>query len=782
MVATLTGVASNEIVAHGLTALRNLDHRGAVGGEPDTGDGAGMLLQVPDRFLREIAQDEGIELPEAGTYAVGMAFLPIDADEAAESKATIESLAGEEGLTVLGWREVPVNPDILGSMSRGAMPSFELVFVTATGEPRSGIELDRLAFCLRKRAEHEAGVYFPSLSARTLVYKGMLTTKQLDAFFPDLRDERMESALCIVHSRFSTNTFPSWPLAHPFRFIAHNGEINTARGNRNWMRAREATLESDLIPGDLKRLFPICDPEGSDTASFDEVLELLHLGGRDLPHAVMMMIPEAWENDEVMDPARRAFYEFHSSLMEPWDGPACVAFTDGNQIGAVLDRNGLRPGSLLDHRGRSGRAGVRGRRPRHRPEDHHPQGPARAGQDVPARPVRAPGHRGHRDQGHAGGRAPVRRVAVLRPGAVRRPARPRAHRAHARVGHPPPAGVRLHRGGAAHPGGTDRPHRRRGDRLHGHRHPDRRAVGPAAAAVRLLQPAVRAGHQPAARRHPRGGRHLARRHHGSGDQPADAQPGVVPDAAAAVPGHRQRRARQDPAHEPRRRHARVRGPRRARPLRRPRRGSGPQGEARRDLRRRVERGRRRRSHRRALGPSLRRRPRAHPVAAAHRRGAPPHGAREAALAGRPAGRDRRRPRGAPRRPADRLRRHRGQPVPRAGVGRGPRPRGQLRAGHGAGPGAAQPRVRPRQGRAEGHEQDGRLHGGVLHRRPDLRGGRPVPGTRRRLLHRHVQQARRRRARRHRPGGRVAPRQGVPHARHRRRASPPRGRRRVPVAS
>lgn len=345
-VATLTGVASNEIVQHGLTALRNLDHRGAVGGEPDTGDGAGLLMQVPDRFLREVARDEidGLELPEAGSYAVGMAFLPIEPDRAAESREAVERVAGEEGLEVLGWREVPVRPEILGSMSRGAMPSFELVFVRAAGEPRSGVELDRLAYCLRKRAQHETGVYFPSLSARTLVYKGMLTTEQLDEFYPDLRDERMESALAIVHSRFSTNTFPSWPLAHPFRFVAHNGEINTARGNRNWMRAREATLESDLIPGDLDRLFPVCDPEGSDTASLDEVLELLHLGGRSLPHAVMMMIPEAWENDASMDPARRAFYEFHSNVMEPWDGPACVCFTDGNQIGAVLDRNGLRPG------------------------------------------------------------------------------------------------------------------------------------------------------------------------------------------------------------------------------------------------------------------------------------------------------------------------------------------------------------------------------------------------------------------------------------------------------
>lgn len=338
-VATLTGIASNDIVAKGLTALRNLDHRGAVGGEPDTGDGAGILIQIPDLFLRGVAS---FALPERGEYAVGMAFLPFDS--APEAKSQVEAIAAEEGLTVLGWRDVPTQPDILGSMARSAMPVFELLFVTDAHGSRSGIELDRLTYALSKRANHEAGVYFPSLSARTLVYKGMLTTEQLDQFYPDLNDERMESALAIVHSRFSTNTFPSWPLAHPFRYIAHNGEINTARGNRNWMRAREALLESDLIPGDLSRLFPVCSPDGSDTASFDEVLELLHLGGRDLPHAVMMMIPEAWENNAEMDPARRAFYEFHSTVMEPWDGPACVCFTDGTQIGAVLDRNGLRPG------------------------------------------------------------------------------------------------------------------------------------------------------------------------------------------------------------------------------------------------------------------------------------------------------------------------------------------------------------------------------------------------------------------------------------------------------
>lgn len=340
-VATLTGEPSRDIVHKGLTALRNLDHRGAVGAEENTGDGAGILMQVPDRFLRAVAD---FDLPAAGKYAVGMAFLPEDADAAHAARVAVEKIAAEEDLLVLGWREVPVEPSLLGSMARSVMPRFELLFVRSEREHRAGLELDRLSFCLRKRSERELGVYFPSLSSRTLVYKGMLTTEQLDAFFPDLLDERMESALAVVHSRFSTNTFPSWPLAHPFRFIAHNGEINTARGNRNWMRAREALLESDLIPGDMKRLYPICDPEGSDSASFDEVLELLHLGGRSLPHAMMMMIPEAWENDAEMDPSRRAFYEFHSSVMEPWDGPACVCFTDGTQIGAVLDRNGLRPG------------------------------------------------------------------------------------------------------------------------------------------------------------------------------------------------------------------------------------------------------------------------------------------------------------------------------------------------------------------------------------------------------------------------------------------------------
>ena len=339
-VATMTGEASHDIVAKALQALRNLDHRGAAGAEVNSGDGAGILLQVPDAFLRAVTD---FELPAAGSYAVGMGFLPADADDLAKVRTTIEEIAAAEGARVLGWRDVPVEPSVLGSMALGVMPTFSQLFIEPVDASVTGLALERLAFCVRKRAERETEAYFPSLSARTTVYKGMLTTDQLDHFFPDLRDERMASAIGVVHSRFSTNTFPSWPLAHPFRFIAHNGEINTVMGNRNWMRAREALLASDVIDGDLDRLFPICTPGASDSASFDEVLELLHLGGRSLPHAVLMMIPEAWENHGEMDDAKRAFYEFHASMMEPWDGPACVVFTDGTQIGATLDRNGLRP-------------------------------------------------------------------------------------------------------------------------------------------------------------------------------------------------------------------------------------------------------------------------------------------------------------------------------------------------------------------------------------------------------------------------------------------------------
>lgn len=335
MVATLNKTPTHEIVQKALTALRNLEHRGASGAEPDSGDGAGILIRVPDQFFRDVVT---FDLPPSGSYAVGIAFISGTADLHDE----INALAKEEGLTVLGWREVPVDPSTLGKTALSVMPRFEQVFLAGiAGE--SDLQLDRMAYCLRKRAEHSLPVYFPSLSCQTIVYKGMLTTGQLEVFFPELSDERVISPLALVHSRFSTNTFPSWPLAHPYRFIAHNGEINTVKGNRNWMRAREALLASDLIPGDISRLFPIVDEHGSDSASFDQVLELLYLGGRSLPHSILMMIPEAWENHTSMTEKRKEFYSFHASLMEPWDGPACVTFTDGHQVGAVLDRNGLRP-------------------------------------------------------------------------------------------------------------------------------------------------------------------------------------------------------------------------------------------------------------------------------------------------------------------------------------------------------------------------------------------------------------------------------------------------------
>ena len=335
MVATLNKVATHHIVSQALTALRNMEHRGASGAEPDSGDGAGILIRIPDAYFQAVVD---FKLPAVDAYAAGIAFIA----QGADVKDQIEQLADEEGLTVLGWREVPINPASLGKTALSVMPDFHQLFIAGkNGE--TGIALDRLAFCLRKRAEHDLDLYFPSLSSQTIVYKGMLTTGQLEEFFPELSDERVVSPLALVHSRFSTNTFPSWPLAHPYRFIAHNGEINTVKGNRNWMRARESLLQSDLIPGDLKRLFPIVEMSGSDSASFDEVLELLYLGGRSLAHAVLMMIPEAWENHATMPQNRRDFYAFHASMMEPWDGPACVTFTDGHQVGAVLDRNGLRP-------------------------------------------------------------------------------------------------------------------------------------------------------------------------------------------------------------------------------------------------------------------------------------------------------------------------------------------------------------------------------------------------------------------------------------------------------
>ncbi len=342
-VATLTGPPTHTIIEQGLHALEKLDHRGAVGAEENSGDGAGILIQTPDEFFRRVIRPD---LPRAGSYAAGLVFLPGAHDgrvALSRAVAAIERLTREEGLRVLAWRDVPINDTPVGPTARGSMPTFRQLLVADEHTARSGRDLDIAAYRLRRRVEHEAGVYMTGLNTRTFVFKGMLTTMQLPEFFTDLSDPSLTSRLALVHSRFSTNTFPSWRLAQPFRMVAHNGEINTVRGNRNWMSAREGQLASRRL-GDMSALLPITTDEVSDSASLDEVLELLVLAGRSLPQAIAMMIPEAWENDERMDPDLRAFYTYASTLMEPWDGPAAVTFTDGTLIGAVMDRNGLRPG------------------------------------------------------------------------------------------------------------------------------------------------------------------------------------------------------------------------------------------------------------------------------------------------------------------------------------------------------------------------------------------------------------------------------------------------------
>jgi glutamate synthase (NADPH/NADH) large chain len=340
MVATLRGYAGHDIVEMALSSLRNLEHRGAIGSDAGTGDGAGILTQMPDSFFRATVD---FDLPAAGQYGAGLVFL--DSKTPSKDKIRFEQICSEESLTVLGWRVPPTDSSVLGELARQAMPLIEQVFVSST-DLISGMDLERRLFRARNRSEREIGIYLCSLSSKTIVYKGMVTTLQLEPFYSDLSDQRFESLLALVHSRFSTNTFPSWPLAHPFRFIAHNGEINTVKGNANWMAARESQLSSELL-GDIDQLKPIVSKGASDSATFDEVLELLIMSGRSLPHAMMMMIPGAWEKQLDLDPQLRDFYEYHSMIMEPWDGPAAVVFTDGDLVGATLDRNGLRPGRFV---------------------------------------------------------------------------------------------------------------------------------------------------------------------------------------------------------------------------------------------------------------------------------------------------------------------------------------------------------------------------------------------------------------------------------------------------
>ena len=349
------GAQSHEIISKGLQILINLAHRGACGCDPETGDGAGILIQIPHKFFARECEALGFTLPPPGEYGVGMVFLPVEPSHRRIAEGILERIAREEGLSVLGWRDTPVNVDAIGRVARASQPYIEQIFIRGASG-MSEDELERKLYLVRKRAEAEIAAstladkgffYIPSLSARTIVYKGLLLAPQIAEFYNELTDPDAMSALCLVHQRFSTNTFPSWQLAHPYRYLCHNGEINTIRGNNAWMHAREKILCSQVFGEDLKKLFPVVTPGGSDSASIDNAVELLTLAGRDLPHVMAMLIPEAWDADSTMPADKKAFYEYHASLMEPWDGPAAIAFTDGRVIGATLDRNGLRPARYL---------------------------------------------------------------------------------------------------------------------------------------------------------------------------------------------------------------------------------------------------------------------------------------------------------------------------------------------------------------------------------------------------------------------------------------------------
>ncbi|MEE3340562.1 MAG: glutamate synthase central domain-containing protein, partial [Hallerella sp.] len=346
-VLNMNGKREHGIVAKGVEVLCNLLHRGATGADVNTGDGAGLLVQIPDNFFKKSLK---MKLPELGHYAVGMLFLPQNEKKRNDVMALIEKIAKEEDFEILSSRDVPVKASAVGDSARAEMPFIAQIFLQSKKD-LTGESLERALLVLRKRAEHESGLeadgadgfYVASLSARTIVYKGMMTGPQVPVFYPDLNDSNFESAVAVVHQRYSTNTFPSWPLSQPFRFMAHNGEINTIRGNRNWMTAREKNLASPLFGDNIKKLMPILEKGSSDSGNLDNVLELLTLSGREVGHSMMMLMPQAWGKKHAMGPDVRGFFEYHAGIMEPWDGPAAVAFTDGEWVGATLDRNGLRP-------------------------------------------------------------------------------------------------------------------------------------------------------------------------------------------------------------------------------------------------------------------------------------------------------------------------------------------------------------------------------------------------------------------------------------------------------
>lgn len=355
MIANIDGRKSHNIVQNAVNILCNLEHRGGQSSDTSTGDGAGILTQIPHRFFLKQCEKEGIVLPDEGKYGIGMIFMPQDYDLRMKAKDIIQRIVEEEGQQSLGWRPVPVNDSFVGNVAAKTKPVIRQIFIGASAELETRMDLERRLYIIRKRIEQEMGgveefkdVYFSSLSAGTIVYKGMLIPEQLDSFYIDLNHPEFKSALALVHSRFSTNTFPSWQRSHPNRYSIHNGEFNTLRGNVNWMRARQLACESPYFNDqDLQKVLPVIDETGSDSSMFDNCFEFLHLSGRSLAHTAMMMVPEPWVNDQSIDKKKRDFYEYHSTLMEPWDGPAALVFTDGRQIAACLDRKRLAPGALL---------------------------------------------------------------------------------------------------------------------------------------------------------------------------------------------------------------------------------------------------------------------------------------------------------------------------------------------------------------------------------------------------------------------------------------------------
>ncbi len=551
-IADIKGRKSHKIVEDALTILLNLEHRGAVGADPRAGDGAGILVQIPHKFFAKKAAELGFTLPEPGHYAVGALFMPHDEAWRRDVLESYAEVAEKEGMKLLGWRNVPTDNSTLGASVKPTEPVNMQVFIARNPKIASEDEFERRLYILRKtisgslygKRERSVSHYYPvSISCRTMIYKGMFLADQLGAYYPDLHDPDFESALALVHQRFSTNTFPAWSLAHPYRMVAHNGEINTLRGNNNWMAARQASVSSPKFGDDIKKLWPISYEGQSDTACFDNALEFLVMGGYSLAHAMMMLIPEAWAGNQLMTEKRRNFYEYNAALMEPWDGPAAIAFTDGRQIGATLDRNGLRPARYLVTRddriimaSENGVLAGAGRRDRH-------QVAAAARQDAFGRPREGPAHSRRRDQVAIGGPPPLRRMAQehanrargtavdvgsgadLEPGAARSP-----------------ADVRLHPGRPENPDDADGDDRRRGGRLDGQRHADLGAVRKSQAALHLFQAELRAGDQPADRSDPRGTGDEPCLHHRSAPEPVRPRRHLedqAPRSPSADPDQRQ---------------------------------------------------------------------------------------------------------------------------------------------------------------------------------------------------------------------------------------------------